>query len=110
MIWANIDTSNFSILGTTVVDTDEFPRHGTTPATLAKLRPAFLKDGSGTVTAGNASGLNDGAAAVVLASGEVALKLGIETPLAKVVSWAQAGVDPSVMGMGPVPAIRSAVS
>lgn len=95
--------------GTTLVDTDEFPRHGTTSQVLAKLRPAFIKDGSGTVTAGNASGLNDGAAAVVLASGEVASKLGVAV-MARVVSWAQAGIDPSIMGMGPVPAVQSAVS
>ena len=101
---------SFFFTGTTVVDSDEFPRHGTTPETLAKLRPAFVKNGNGTVTAGNASGLNDGAAVVILGSGEVASKLGTGTPIAKVVSWAQAGVDPSIMGMGPVPAIRSAVS
>lgn len=90
---------------------DEFPRHGTTPETLRKLRPAFLKDGSGTVTAGNASGINDGAAAVVLASREEAARLGVAASIkARVVAWAQAGVDPSIMGMGPVPAVRSAVS
>ena len=91
------------------MDSDEFPRHGTTPEALAKLRPAFVKDGSGTVTAGNASGLNDGAAAVVLASREAAGQLQAK-PLAQVVAWAQVGVDPSIMGMGPVPAIRTAVS
>lgn len=91
------------------MDSDEFPRHGTTVEVLAKLRPAFVKDGSGTVTAGNASGLNDGAAVVVLASGEAAAKLGT-TVMARVVSWAQAGVDPSIMGMGPVPAVKTAVS
>ena len=96
-------------IGTTVVDSDEFPRHGTTPETLAKLRPAFIKDGTGTVTAGNASGLNDGAAVVVLACREVAAQLKLR-PMAKVVSWAQTGVDPSIMGMGPLPAIRGAVS
>ena len=95
--------------GNTTVDTDEFPRHGTTAEVLAKLRPAFVKDGSGTVTAGNASGINDGAAAVVLASKETAAKLSTK-PLAKIVAWAQAGVDPSVMGMGPLPAVRAAVS
>lgn len=97
------------VIGATIVDSDEFPRHGTTPETLAKLRPAFAKDGSATVTAGNASGLNDGAAAVVLASREIAAQLQAK-PLARVVAWAQMGVDPSIMGMGPVPAIRSAVS
>ena len=93
----------------TTVDTDEFPRHGTTAGALSKLRPAFIKDGSGTVTAGNASGINDGAAAVVLVSKEKAAKFSTK-PLAKIVAWAQAGVDPSVMGMGPVPAVRAAVS
>ena len=97
--------------GSTVEISDEFPRHGTTQAALAKLRPAFVKDGSGTVTAGNASGLNDGAAAVLLASKSEFEKLqnGIK-PLARVVSWAQAGVDPAIMGMGPVPAVKKAVS
>ncbi len=100
-----------SLAGTTLVSSDEFPRPGTTPETLAKLRPAFVKDGSGTVTAGNASGLNDGAAAVVLASREEAVRLGVAGKVkARVVSWAQAGVDPSIMGMGPVPAVKSAVS
>lgn len=94
-----------------MVTADEFPRHGTTPETLAKLRPAFLKDGSGTVTAGNASGLNDGAAAVVLMSREQADRMGVAGKVkGRMVSWAQAGVDPSIMGMGPVPAVRSAVS
>ena len=92
-----------------MVDTDEFPRHGTTLATLGKLRPAFVKDGSGTVTAGNASGINDGAAAVVLASREKAEELKA-MPLARVVAWAQVGLDPAIMGMGPLPAIRAAVS
>ena len=91
------------------MDSDEFPRHGTTVEVLGKLRPAFVKDGSGTVTAGNASGLNDGAAVVVLASAESAAKLGAPV-LARVVSWAQAGVDPSIMGMGPEPAVKAAVS
>lgn len=95
--------------GNTVVDTDEFPHHGTTAEVLAKLRPAFIKDGSGTVTAGNASGINDGAAAVVLVPKEKADKLSAK-PLAKIVAWAQAGVDPSVMGMGPAPAVRAALS
>ena len=89
---------------------DEFPRHGTTAEMLGKLRPAFIKDGSGSVTAGNASGLNDGAAAVVLVSKSVASELGCSAPLARVVSWAQAGIDPSVMGLGPIPAITKAVS
>ncbi|MEA4960321.1 acetyl-CoA C-acetyltransferase [Lutispora sp.] len=87
--------------GDVVVDTDEFPRAGVTAGSLAKLRPAFKKDG--TVTAGNASGINDGAAAIVVMSKEKADELGIK-PLAKVVSYASAGVDPSIMGIGPVPA------
>jgi acetyl-CoA C-acetyltransferase len=92
--------------GETVVDTDEHPKHGTTAEALAKLRPAFAKDGS--VTAGNASGLNDGGAAVVLMTAEEAARRGIE-PLARIVSWATAGVDPAYMGSGPIPASRSAL-
>ena len=92
--------------GETVVDADEHPKHGTTVETLAKLRPAFAKDG--TVTAGNASGINDGAAAVVLMTGANAEKRGVE-PLARIVSWATAGVDPAVMGSGPIPASRRAL-
>jgi len=86
---------------------DEFPRHGTTSETLAKLRPAFKPDG-GRVTAGNASGINDGAAAIILASGEAVEKYGLK-PMAKLVSWGQGGVDPSIMGIGPVPASREAM-
>lgn len=82
-----------------VVDTDEHPRPNTTLETLAKLRPAFKKDG--TVTAGNSSGINDGAAALALASAGKARSLGVK-PMAKVVSWAVAGVDPGVMGLGPI--------
>lgn len=103
----------FVFLGAVTVDTDEFPRHGTSVETLGRLKPAFLKDGTGSVTAGNASGINDGAAAVVIASKEAASEfLGASSvaPLARIVSWAQAGVDPSVMGLGPIPAVRSAVS
>ena len=92
--------------GDKVVDTDEHPKHGTTVEILGKLRPAFAKDG--TVTAGNASGINDGGAAVVLMTRENAEKRGIE-PLARVVSWATAGVDPSIMGTGPIPASRRAL-
>jgi acetyl-CoA C-acetyltransferase len=92
--------------GETVVDTDEYPKHGTTVDTLAKLRPAFAKDG--TVTAGNASGINDGAAAVVLMTAEAAAKRGV-TPLARIRSWATAGVDPAIMGSGPIPASRAAL-
>ena len=92
--------------GETVVDTDEHPRHGTTAESLAKLRPAFVKDG--TVTAGNASGINDGAAATVLMTADEAARRGI-TPMARIVSWAQAGVDPAIMGSGPIPASRKAL-
>jgi acetyl-CoA C-acetyltransferase len=92
--------------GDIVVDTDEYPRHGATLDAMAKLRPAFAKDGS--VTAGNASGINDGAAAVVLMTASEAAKLG-KKPLARIVSWAQAGVDPSIMGTGPIPASRAAL-
>jgi acetyl-CoA C-acetyltransferase len=87
--------------GDTVVDTDEHPRHGTTVESLSGLRPAFDKAGS--VTAGNASGLNDGAAVTVLMSAAEAADRGI-TPLARIVSWATVGVDPSIMGTGPIPA------
>ncbi len=89
--------------GDTIVDTDEHPKHGTTMESLAKLRAAFDKEG--TVTAGNASGINDGAAAVVLMSAENAKKRGIK-PLARIKSWATAGVDPAIMGTGPIPASR----
>jgi acetyl-CoA C-acetyltransferase len=92
--------------GDTVVDTDEHPKHGTTSEVLAKLRPAF--DKNGTVTAGNASGINDGAAAVVLMTAEMAQRRGIK-PLARIVSWATAGVDPAIMGTGPIPASRMAL-
>ena len=87
-------------------DTDEYPRAGTTAEKLAGLKPAFKKDGS--VTAGNASGINDGAAAVVVATLERAQKLG-RTPMAKILSFASAGVDPAIMGMGPVPAVTMAL-
>ncbi|EJO5348390.1 acetyl-CoA C-acetyltransferase [Clostridium botulinum] len=84
--------------GETVFDTDEFPRFGTTKESLSKLRPAFKKDG--TVTAGNASGINDGAAALVIMSEEKAQELGIK-PLAKIVSYGSSGIDPKIMGYGP---------
>jgi acetyl-CoA C-acetyltransferase len=93
--------------GDTVVDTDEHPKHGTTVDTLAKLRAAFNKEG--TVTAGNASGLNDGAAAVMLMSLEEAEKRGLQ-PLGVIRSFAQAGVDPAFMGSGPIPASRKALA
>ena len=92
--------------GETVFDTDEHPRFGTTVDALAKLRPAFSKEGS--VTAGNASGLNDGAAALVLMTEEEAARRTV-TPLATIASWATAGVDPSIMGTGPIPASRRAL-
>ncbi len=89
-----------------VFDKDEYPKAESTVEKLAKLRSAFKKDG--TVTAGNASGVNDGAAAVCLMTGELAKKKDIE-PLAKIVSWAQCGVDPSIMGTGPIPASKLAL-
>ncbi|MBT5110463.1 MAG: acetyl-CoA C-acetyltransferase [Rhodospirillaceae bacterium] len=92
--------------GDIVIDTDEHPKHGTTAEVLAKLRPAFEKDG--TVTAGNASGINDGAAAIVLMSGKEAARRSV-APLARIVSWATAGVDPAIMGTGPIPASRKAL-
>ncbi|CAH3145854.1 unnamed protein product [Porites lobata] len=94
--------------GTIEVKEDEFPRHGTTMEGLARLKPCFLQDGTGTVTAGNASGINDGSAAVVLMTYAEATKSDV-APLARIVSWAQAGVDPSVMGTGPIPATRKAL-
>jgi acetyl-CoA C-acetyltransferase len=91
----------------TVFDTDEYPKHGTTVETLAGLKPAFDKEGS--VTAGNASGLNDGAAAVLMMSAGKAAQLGLK-PLAKIKAYASAGVDPKFMGMGPVPASKLCLS
>ena len=93
--------------GDTVVEADEFPRHGTTREALAGLRPAFTKDGS--VTAGNASGINDGAAALGCMTATDAEKRGIQ-PLGRIVSFAQAGVDPAYMGTGPIPASRRALA
>jgi acetyl-CoA C-acetyltransferase len=93
--------------GDVVVSADEYPKPDTTMEILGKLRPAFAKDGS--VTAGNASGINDGAAAVVVMTAAEAAKRGI-TPLARIVSWATAGVDPSIMGTGPIPASRKALA
>jgi acetyl-CoA C-acetyltransferase len=92
--------------GDIIVDSDEYIRAGTTLEALTKLKPAFSKDG--TVTAGNASGLNDGAAALVLMSADEARSRGL-TPLARIAAWATAGVDPSVMGSGPIPATRKAL-
>lgn len=89
-----------------IISQDEFPRFGTTSDTLGKLSPAFKK--MGTVTAGNASGINDGAAVVVVMSGEKARELGVPV-LAKITAWASAGVDPLIMGTGPIPATRKAL-
>jgi acetyl-CoA C-acetyltransferase len=89
-----------------VVDTDEYPRSGTTVEKLAALKPAFKEGGS--VTAGNASGINDGAAAMVVMSADHARKSGVQ-PLARILSYASIGVDPQIMGMGPVPAVKRAL-
>jgi acetyl-CoA C-acetyltransferase len=93
--------------GDKIVDTDEYPRFGAAIEQLAKLRPAFNKEGS--VTAGNASGINDGAAALVLMTAEEAQRRGIQ-PLATIASWATVGVDPSIMGIGPIPASQAALA
>src|SRR5437660_3154087 len=92
--------------GDTVVDTDEYPKAGVTLESISKLRPAFDKEGG--VTAANASGINDGAAAIVLMSGSQAAKEGKQV-LARIVSWAHAGVDPKIMGTGPIPSSRAAL-
>ncbi|MBB3772220.1 acetyl-CoA C-acetyltransferase [Angulomicrobium tetraedrale] len=92
--------------GDIIVADDEYPRHGATIESMTKLRPAFSKDG--TVTAGNASGINDGAAALVLMTAAAAAARGAKS-LARIVSWAQAGVDPAIMGSGPIPASRRAL-
>ena len=94
--------------GTFLFDIDEHPKPNTTLESLAKLKPAFKFDGTGTVTAGNASGMNDGASAVVVMAEEKACQLGVK-PLVRIVATASAGVDPKVMGLGPVPAIRKAL-
>ncbi|HEY5820023.1 MAG TPA: acetyl-CoA C-acetyltransferase, partial [Mesorhizobium sp.] len=93
--------------GDTIVDQDEYIRHGSTMDGMGKLRPAFDKEG--TVTAGNASGINDGAATALLMTEQEAAKRGI-TPLVRIVSWATAGVDPQIMGTGPIPASRKALA
>ncbi|XP_005390776.1 PREDICTED: acetyl-CoA acetyltransferase, cytosolic [Chinchilla lanigera] len=95
--------------GLTEVKVDEYPRHGSNLEAVSKLKPYFLTDGTGTVTAANASGINDGAAAVVLMKKSEADNRGL-TPLAQIVSWSQAGVEPSLMGTGPIPAIKQAVA
>jgi acetyl-CoA C-acetyltransferase len=92
--------------GDKIVDTDEYPRFGATIEAMQKLRPAFTKDG--TVTAANASGINDGAAALVVMSADEAARRGI-TPLARIASWATVGVDPAIMGIGPIPASQAAL-
>ena len=92
--------------GEEIIEDDEYPRHGTTKESLSKLRPAFDKEGS--VTAGNASGINDGAAAVVLMSAEEAKKRGIE-PMGTIKAWATEGIDPAIMGAGPIPASKKAL-
>ena len=92
--------------GDTVIDADEYPRHGASIEALSSLRPAFAKDG--TVTAGNASGINDGAAAVVLMTASEANRRGIK-PLGRIASFATRGVDPAIMGTGPIPASRAAL-
>ncbi|TAL37891.1 MAG: acetyl-CoA C-acetyltransferase [Spirochaetes bacterium] len=92
--------------GTVVFDTDEYPKFGTTMETLAKLKPAFKS--TGVVTAGNASGINDGAGAIIVMSADKAKQLGV-TPLARIASYASAGVDPAIMGTGPIPASRKAL-
>ncbi len=93
---------------TLTVDTDEYPKAGTTTEGLAKLRPAFKRDG-GSVTAGNASGINDGGSAIIVASKAAVEKYGL-TPLAEVVSYGQGGINPEIMGLGPVPAIEQALA
>ena len=94
--------------GTVVVSKDEHPKPETNEEGLARLRPAFIKDSNGSVTAGNASGLNDGAAAVLVMSSSEAAKRGLPV-MAKIVSWASTGVNPSIMGIGPISAVRKAV-
>jgi len=92
--------------GDIIVDTDEYPKHGVTLEAMSKLKPSFDKEGG--VTPGNASGINDGAAAMVLMKASEAAKLGL-TPLARIASWAHVGVDPKIMGIGPIPASRAAL-
>ncbi|KAJ8026699.1 Acetyl-CoA acetyltransferase, cytosolic [Holothuria leucospilota] len=96
------------IKSTIEVTSDEFPRKGCTIEGFTRLRPAFIQDGTGTVTAATSSGINDGAAAVVLMSQSEAEKRSL-TPLARIVAWGQAGVDPAIMGSGPIPAIKIAL-
>nr|XP_017200959.1 acetyl-CoA acetyltransferase, cytosolic isoform X2 [Oryctolagus cuniculus] len=100
---------HMGVTGPTEVKVDEFPRHGSNLEAVSKLKPYFLTDGTGTVTPANASGMNDGAAAVVVMKKSEAASRGL-VPLAQIVSWAQAGVEPSIMGTGPIPAIKQAVA
>lgn len=96
---------------TVTVTKDQSPKVDTTAEALQKLRPAFIKDGTGTVTAGNSSTINDGAACVLLSTLKEAQRLNIQgEPLARIVSWAQVGIDPAIMGTGPIGAVRKAVS
>ena len=95
---------------TITITEDEFPSPDTTYEVLSHLRAAFIKDGTGTVTAGNASGINDGAAGVLVANFGEAKKLNLKEPMARIVSWAQVGVDPSLMGTAPIYAIKKALS
>lgn len=95
--------------GITEVKIDEFPRHGSNMEAMGKLKPYFLTDGTGTVTTANATGMNDGAAAVVLMK-KTEAESRMLRPLARIVSWSQAGVEPSIMGTGPIPAIKQAVA
>ncbi|POI28389.1 hypothetical protein CIB84_007861 [Bambusicola thoracicus] len=99
---------HMGITGPVEVKTDEFPRHGSNLEAMAKLKPCFLTDGTGTVTAANASGLNDGAAAVILMKKSEAARRGL-MPMARIVSWAQTGIDPSIMGVGPISAVKKAI-
>ena len=100
----------FALSETITVTKDQSPKIDTTAEALQKLRPAFIKDGTGTVTAGNSSTINDGAACVLLSTLKEAQKLNIQgEPLARIVSWAQVGIDPAIMGTGPIGAVRKAV-
>ncbi|XP_072437205.1 acetyl-CoA acetyltransferase, cytosolic isoform X3 [Chiloscyllium punctatum] len=99
---------HMGITGSFEVSADEFPRHGSSYEVMSKLKPCFINDGTGSITAANASGINDGAAVVILMKKSEAVKRNL-TPLARIVSWAQTGLDPAIMGIGPIPAIRKAV-
>jgi len=111
--WFREEMTDVTVVGrrgsSVIIDKDEFVKPDTTRETLAKLRPAFVTDGTGTVTAGNSSGINDGAAAVLLMSGAECARRGL-SPMATIVATATAGVDPAVMGTGPIPAVRAALA